>query len=117
MSNWLASIYQHWTNKMIISEFTRPAFYFRKVDDHWCLAFFRYRILFGVTSKGPSLPAGSLVEVVAEALRLNEGSYNVVRTYILRTSDARAAIAAIAEELHRRGDRGVAAWLEREAGR
>ena len=65
----------------------------------------------------PSPPSGSLVEVVAEALRLNEGSYNVVRTYILRTSDARAAIAAIAEELHRRGDRGVAAWLEREAGR
>jgi len=65
----------------------------------------------------PSPPSGSLVEVVAEALRLNEGSYNVVRTYILRTSDARAAIAAIAEELHRRGDRGVAAWMKREAGR
>jgi hypothetical protein len=65
----------------------------------------------------PSPPAGSLVAVVAEALRLNEASYNVFRTYSLRESDARATIAAIAGELHRRGDHGVAAWLEREAGR
>jgi hypothetical protein len=67
---------------------------------------------------------GSLVEVVAEALRVNESLINVCRTYILRESDARAAIAAVAGKLRWQGDVRAyagyieaAAWLEREAGR
>jgi len=61
--------------------------------------------------KAPSPPSGSLVEVVS-AVIANSIACN-------REDDDTASeiIAAIAEELHRRGDHGVAAWLEREAGR
>jgi hypothetical protein len=57
----------------------------------------------------PSPPAGLLVEVVMRV---------IVNAAVADTTKGTAQdiIAAIAEELHRRGDHGVAAWMEREAG-
>ena len=58
----------------------------------------------------PSPPSGSLVEVV-EGVLANAAVADTTK------GTAQNIVAAIAGELHRRGDHGVAAWLEREAGR
>jgi hypothetical protein len=60
--------------------------------------------------KAPSPPSGSLVEVV-EGVLANAAVADTTK------GTAQNIVAAIAGELHRRGDHGVAAWLEREAGR
>ena len=59
----------------------------------------------------PSPSAGSLLVEVVEGVLANAAVADTTK------GTAQNIVAAIAGELHRRGDHGVAAWLEREAGR
>ena len=61
--------------------------------------------------KAPSPPSGSLVKVVSAVIA------NSIACDREDDDTASEIIAAIADELHCQGDHGVAAWLEREAGR